>query len=113
MKKFLLGSIVLAAALGLAPGAATAQFTSLNVELKSFINLPTLGATGGNDCWGYVSPSGREYALMGVRAAMVVVEITDPANPVIIASVPHSDSTWGDMKTYQTYAYCRKPPAQG
>ncbi len=92
-------------ACGLATGSATAQFTSLNVELKSFINLPTLGSTGGNDCWGYVSPSDREYALMGVRNAMVVVEITDPANPQIIGSISHTDTLWGDMKTYQTYAY--------
>ena len=92
-------------ACGLATGSATAQFPSLNVELKSFIDLPTLGSSGGNDCWGYVSPSGREYALMGVRAAMVVVEITDPANPQIIGSIAHFDSLWGDIKTYQSFAY--------
>ena len=105
MKKFLLGSIILAASVGPGTGSATAQFTSLNVELKSFVDLATLGATGGNDCWGYVSPSGREYALMGVRNAMVVLEITDPANPVIIDSITHPDSLWGDIKTYLSFAY--------
>jgi len=92
-------------ACGLATGSATAQFTSLNVELRSHIDLSELGSSGGNDCWGYVSPSGREYALMGVRTAMVVVEITDPVNPVIIGSIGHFDSLWGDIKTYQSYAY--------
>ena len=89
--------------LGTRPAAA--QFTSSNVDLKHWVTLAELGSVEGNDCWGYVSPSGREYALMGVRTAMVVVEITDPANPVIIDSVPHSNSLWGDMKTYQKYVY--------
>ena len=80
-------------------------FTSSNVDLKHWITLAELGAVEGNDCWGYVSPSGREYALMGVRGALVVVEITTPASPVIIASIPHSNSLWGDMKTYLTYVY--------
>ncbi len=89
----------------LATQPAAAQFTSNNVSQHSWVTLGELGSSGGNDCWGYVSPSGREYALMGVRAAMVVVEITNPASPVIVGSVAHSDSLWGDMKTYQTYAY--------
>jgi choice-of-anchor B domain-containing protein len=88
-------------------GGSTAlgQFTSSNATLRSWIDLATFGAGSGNDCWGYVSPSGREYALMGIRNAMAVVEVTDPDNPVIVASVPHSDSLWGDMKTYGSYAY--------
>ncbi|MHC4447796.1 MAG: hypothetical protein ACYSXF_08465, partial [Planctomycetota bacterium] len=71
-----------------------AQFASENVQLKSWIDLPTFGATSGNDCWGYTSPSGREYALMGVRIALAVVEITDPENPVIVAQIPHPNSLW-------------------
>ena len=89
----------------LAAQPAAAQFTSNNVDQHSWMTLGALGSSSGNDCWGYVSPSGREYALMGVSAAMVVVEITNPASPVIIGSVAHSNSTWGDMKTYQTYVY--------
>jgi len=93
--------------LGVLAGAGFAGevFTSSNVDLKHWVTLAELGSVEGNDCWGYVSPSGREYALMGVRTAMVVVEITDPANPVIIESVAHADSLWGDIKTYLTYAY--------
>ena len=92
---------------------AAAQFTSSNVSQHSWITLEELGSFEGNDCWGYVSPSGREYALMGIRTAMVVVEITNPASPVIIASVAHSDSLWGDIKTYLTYAYVVNESAGG
>ncbi len=85
---------------------ARAQFASQNVELKSWLNLSQLGgAASGNDCWGYTSGSGREYALMGISNAMVVVEVTDPASPVVIGSIPHTDTLWGDVKTYLTYAY--------
>ena len=102
-----LGLCICGLACGLASRPATAQFDSNNVQLKSWINLPALGAGGGNgnDCWGYVSPSGREYALMGVSNSLNVVEITDPVNPVIIGTIPHSDSLWGDIKTYLDYAY--------
>ncbi len=85
---------------------AIAGFPAENVSLYAWLDLNELGGAGnGNDCWGYVSPSGREYALMGVRDALYVVEITDPGNPVIIDFVPHTDTLWGDVKIYQTYAY--------
>ncbi len=66
---------------------ALAQFESDGVSLYAHLNLNDLGGAGnGNDCWGYTSASGREYALMGVSNKMVVVEITDPANPVIVGT---------------------------
>ena len=63
------------------------------------------GSTGSNDCWGYVSDSGREYALMGLSNQLAFVEITDPASPVWFASIPHGNNLWGDVKVYQDYAY--------
>ena len=76
------------------------------VSLYAQLDLNDLGgAANGNDCWGYVSPTGREYALMGVSNALKVVEITDPSNPVIIGTIPHPNTLWADVKTYQTYAY--------
>ncbi|MHC4127606.1 MAG: choice-of-anchor B family protein [Planctomycetota bacterium] len=86
-------------------GPAAAQFTSDNVSLHAWIDLTTFGASSGNDCWGYTSPSGREYALMGVSNALQVVEITNPGTPVIVGSVSHTNTSWGDIKTYGHYAY--------
>ena len=52
---------------------------SEGVVLRSAIPLSGLGnAISGSDCWGYVSPSGREYALVTVYDGMFVYEITDP-----------------------------------
>jgi len=97
--------------LALCASVVQAQFASQNVTLRSHLDLTDLEANQGNDCWGYTSPSGREYALMGVNDRMIVVEITDPDNPEIIEyrpgtnGVPHTNSTWADIKTYGSYAY--------
>jgi choice-of-anchor B domain-containing protein len=96
------------AALLLAAVTARAEeFVSLDVTLLAHLPLNAFPSepSGGNDCWGYVSPSGREYALMGLRDAVAVVEITDAAQPVIVASIPHQDSNWCDIRTYGTHAY--------
>lgn len=84
-----------------------ADFPSLNVTLRSRVSVQEFGAefSDGNDCWGYVSPSGREYALMGLNSALAVVEITDAANPTILGDVDHPSSPWADVKTFGAYAY--------
>jgi choice-of-anchor B domain-containing protein len=83
------------------------DFPSDNVTLLSLLPPEVFpgSPSRGNDCWGYVSPSGREYALMGMRNALVVVEVTEPSSPTIIGHVPHQESNWSDVKTYQHYAY--------
>ena len=52
------------------PGARGAQLPSFGgpgITLLAWLSLGDFGnGTSGNDCWGYVSPSGREYALMGL-----------------------------------------------
>jgi len=90
---------------GVAVLPAWAQFSANNVTLRDAVTLATFGATSGSSCWGYVSPSGREYALMGLNNKMAVVEITDPDNALIVGSVSHADSIWCEVKTYGTYAY--------
>jgi len=84
-----------------------ATFDSENISLRSRISVSEFGGglRTGNDCWGYVSPSGREYALMGLDSALAVVEITDPASPVVVGQISHPTSDWADVKTYSAYAY--------
>jgi len=81
-------------------------FDSDNVQLMSWLSLSDFGnPNNASDCWGYTSPSGREYALLGLRTSMVVVEITNPSSPSIIGYVSHSSSLWADVKVYQDVAY--------
>jgi choice-of-anchor B domain-containing protein len=81
------------------------QFPCFNARLLANMPTSTWGASSGNDCWGYTSASGREYALMGLSNGTAVVEITYPGHPQTIKHLPGSSSTWRDIKTYGTYAY--------
>jgi len=58
-----------------------------------------------NDLWGYVSPSGREYALVGFSDGFAFVEITDPTSPQLIFWHNGPNSTWRDIKVVGTHAY--------
>lgn len=83
---------------------ANAQLTS-KISLYRQYTLSQLTASSCNSCWGYVSPSGREYAIIGCSNKVGFVEITDPANPSYFASIPHGSSTWADIKTYKNVCY--------
>lgn len=81
-------------------------FDAVGMTLMSWLPLSSFGShTSGNDCWGYVSPSGREYALMGLSGGTGFVEVTNPGNAQIIATIAGPASTWRDIKVYQHYAY--------
>lgn len=79
------------------------------VTPQSFSTNSTCTVTASNVCandiWGYVSPSGREYAILGLRVGTGFVDVTDPVNPEIVGAISDSNSIWSDMKTYQNYAY--------
>ena len=89
------------------PGDDRAAFDSKNITLLAWLSLADLptNSTSGNDCWGYVSPSGREYAIVGLEKGFAYVEVTDPANPVIVAGITGPTSLWHDVKVIGQYAY--------
>ena len=63
------------------------------------------GGSTGNDCWGYTSPSGREYAIIGTSDHTVFVEVTNPGNAQVVEIISGPNSLWRDIKTYGQYAY--------
>ncbi len=89
-----------------APPSAAQTFPASNVTLLEHMPLNAFPSnpSSANDCWGYVSPSGREYALVGLRDAVAVVELT-PAGTQLVASIPHQSSNWCDIRTYGHHAY--------
>jgi choice-of-anchor B domain-containing protein len=78
-------------------------FTQINMSLKSKYAFPQ-GIQLAN-LWGYTDGQGREYALVGTSVGMSIIEVTDPANPVLRAEVPGPQSIWREVRTYQHYAY--------
>ena len=83
------------------------MFDSENMIMLAWIPLSEFpgGHGSGNDCWGYTSPSGREYAIMGLQKGYGFVEVTDPASPVLLDVVTGPSSSWHDIKIIGHYAY--------
>jgi choice-of-anchor B domain-containing protein len=90
-----------------ATGGLAGNYDSSGMTLRSWITISELdnGSNAGNDCWGYVSETGREYAIIGLSSGTSFVEITNPGNPSIIQFIDGPNSTWRDIKTYGNYAY--------
>lgn len=94
--------------------AKLSEFSSHNIELKAW--MPATNFNNGyaaytSDCWGYVSESGREYAIVGYWNGTAFVDITkpesstEPYSPEVIATIPGPSGFWRDIKIYQNYAY--------
>lgn len=83
------------------------EFASGNIQLLSRVPLEMFPGDPprANDIWGYVSPRGREYAIVGLSVGTGIVDLTDPFNPVVIANVPDSTSIWSDIAVYDEFAY--------
>jgi choice-of-anchor B domain-containing protein len=68
------------------------------------------GASFLSDIWGWTSPDGEEYAIVGTSSGVAFARITDPVNPEFLGLVPTTDTTtirnfWWDIKTYNNHAY--------
>ncbi len=81
---------------------ACTQANAQNLQFRS--NLSYGSSVLSNIC-GYVDTTGIEYALVGTENGMDIVDVSDPANPVIRFSVPGPQSAWREIKTYRKYAY--------
>lgn len=80
---------------------STMGWSQLNMTLRSNIEYNT----DLNDIWGYVAPDGSEYALVGARNGVSIVNVSDPDNAEEVAFIPGQNSTWRDLKTWGEYAY--------
>ncbi len=92
------------------------NFPSQNVELQTWIPLNNFPLWPGNgnsaDSWGYVSPSGREYALIGLSWGNGIVEVTNPANPTIITTIAGGVNVlWRDITVVGTRCYAASDSA--
>lgn len=89
------------------PDPPGTQFAGSGVTMLSRVmvaDLPGANASA-NDVWGYVSPSGREYALLGLRGGTAFIEVTAPTAPVVVDYYSHPAGCCSDIKVYQDYAY--------
>ncbi|MCA8951738.1 MAG: hypothetical protein KDE27_19675 [Planctomycetes bacterium] len=93
----LLSSLVL---LGL---VATASGQGVNCTLLGtfppYSNDPFVGL------WGYAAPNGDEYALIGTTAGTIVVDVSNPTNPIQRKWLPWGFASTRDIRTYSHFAY--------
>ncbi len=83
-----------------------ATYECHNIDLQSHIPLNEFSSlpTSANDIWGFVDLNNqKEYAIMGLRNATVVVDVSDPQSPVEVGSIAGTTSTWRDIKVYQYF----------
>lgn len=88
-------------------GAPSITFPANGVQLLAWLPLGDFHALSmsGSDCWGYVSGSGREYAIIGLSNGTGFVEVTSPSSPQIVAVITGVNSSWRDIKVFQSFAY--------
>ena len=96
-------------------GVAGGGFTASGIVLKAWFPLNTFatGVQNGNSCWGWVSPGGREYAIMGLSNGTGFVDITDPGASVIKSFQPGVNSLWRDVRTHGHYCYAASEGGAG
>jgi choice-of-anchor B domain-containing protein len=71
-----------------------------HVPLSDFPSKPL----SANDIWGHIDlNTHQEYAIIGLRNALAVVDVTAPTSPTVIGSISGLSSTWRDIKVYQYF----------
>lgn len=89
-------------------GISAAQYPKDGIRLCKQIDLPQFQSNPdrGSGCSGYVSPSGREYVVMGIGNGTSVVEVTNPNSATEIGFISGPQSTWHESVVAGQYAYC-------
>ncbi len=58
-----------------------------------------------SDVWGYTTPDGVRYALLGTRYGIAIIDLSWPRRPAQVAFLERPRSDWRDMKTFGHHAY--------
>jgi|GEM_PF-1680822 len=61
-----------------------------------------------SNIWGWTSPNGKEYVLLGHNQGTSIIDITNPQQPTEVDMIPGptaSGTIWREIKTYSHYAY--------
>ena len=84
------------------------EFPCDRFDLLAEMTNTELMGTGANDVWGWEDPvTGIEYALIGERQGLAIVDLSDPFAPFLAAfmETQTSSSSWRDMKVYEDFVY--------
>jgi choice-of-anchor B domain-containing protein len=82
------------------------SFSCNNIDLLAHMPLNDFSSrpNAANDIWGHVDlNTGDEYALIGLRNGVAVVNVSDPENPIEVGTIAGLNSSWRDIKVYQFF----------
>ncbi|MCS4191741.1 choice-of-anchor B domain-containing protein [Salinibacter ruber] len=88
-------------------------FDCEGVDLESFLPIREIGGERGinvNDVWGWTDPSTDiEYALVGRDDGASFVDVSNPNDPVLVGTLPHTEKaqigSHRDIKVYKNHAF--------
>ncbi|KAL2143398.1 hypothetical protein VTI28DRAFT_10512 [Corynascus sepedonium] len=90
-------------------GKGNAAYHCNNVDLHGFLSHEDLGSTtkAGNDVWGWTSPDGREFGIVGQTDGVGFVEITRNGNLEYLGRLDTQTTatSWRDIKVIGHHAY--------
>jgi choice-of-anchor B domain-containing protein len=81
-------------------------FSCENIDLLAHLPLTGMSSapSSGSDIWGHVDlNTGNEYAIMGLKDGVIVVNVTDPSSPSEVGTISGVSSSWRDVKVYQFF----------
>ena len=85
------------------------EYQCRNVNMHGFLSHEDLGSQVkmGNDIWGWTSPSGREFGVVGQRDGVGFVEINWDGSLVYIGRLDTQTEavSWRDVKVIDNHAY--------
>lgn len=82
------------------------SFACNNIDLLAHMPLNDFSSrpSAANDIWGHVDlNTADEYAIIGLRNGIAVVNVTDPENPIEVGTISGLNSSWRDIKVYQYF----------
>jgi choice-of-anchor B domain-containing protein len=82
-----------------------AQTTNFH-NTKKYAQITGLPGGDLSNLWGYTAPDGKEYAIVGSKAATNIYDVSNCAGPVLKSSFTDgSNTSWREYKTYKKFAY--------
>ncbi len=71
-----------------------------HLPLSSFSTDPSAA----NDIWGFYDLNdGREYAIIGLRNGIGIVDVSEPESPSVVNTLSSQSTAWRDIKVYQSF----------
>ncbi|AEO59693.1 hypothetical protein MYCTH_2308164 [Thermothelomyces thermophilus ATCC 42464] len=90
-------------------GKGTAAYRCNNVDLHGFLSHEDLGSStkAGNDVWGWTSPDGREFGIVGQTDGVGFVEVTRGGKLEYLGRLDTQTTatSWRDIKVIGHHAY--------